>query len=134
MRPAPSQRRSRVTSPPARLQYSSVDEASLSTPFLPALRRFNVGKRAGGTAGVKTTSGSALLCFDVRPSRNLRKRRHVVADQLVEPFRCGRLRLQADRDPALSRVGLGEDAYELAVEFRHDRFRDGGRAEQPEPQ
>jgi hypothetical protein len=54
------------------------------TPFHPASRRFNVGKRAGGTDGVKT-----LLGFYIRPSRNPRKRRNVVADQLVEPFRRG---------------------------------------------
>src|SRR6266581_1092808 len=92
MRPAQLPLCSRTTLRPARLQYSSVDEASLFNPFHPASRRFNVGKRAGGTDGVKT-----LLGFYIRPSRNLRKGRHVVADQFVEPFRRSRLRLQADR-------------------------------------
>src|SRR5437773_10360757 len=109
MRPAQWPCRSQSTLRPARFQYSSIDEASLFNPFHPASRRFNVGKRAGGTDGVKT-----LLGFYIRPSRNLRKRRHVVADQLVEPFRRGRLRLQADRGPALLRVGAGEAAHDLA--------------------
>src|SRR6266699_283215 len=115
MRPARLPRCSRPTLRPARLQYSSIDEASLFNPFHAASRRFNVGKRAGAIDGVKT-----LLGFYIRPSRDLRKRRHIVADQLVEPFRRGRLRLQAERGPALSRVGLGEDAHDLAVEFRDD--------------
>src|SRR5439155_16399194 len=129
MRPALLRRRRRSTSRPARLEYSSFDEASLFNPSHPASRRFNVGKRAGATDGVKT-----LLGFYIRPSRDLRKCRDIVADQLVEPFWRGRLRLQADRGPALFRVGLGEDAHDLAVELGDDGTRDGGRREQPEPQ
>src|SRR6266704_3917777 len=127
MRPAQLPRRRRSTSRPARLHYSSIDEASLFNPFHPALRRFNVGKRAGGAAGVKANLGAyaqLLLGLDIRPSRDLRKRRDVVADQLVEPFRRSWLRLQADRGPTLFRVGVGEDAHDFAVEFRNDRTRD----------
>src|SRR6266480_7964598 len=122
MFPAPLPCRSRLTLRAAQFQYSSFDEAALFNPSHPASGRFNVGKRAGGTDGVKT-----LLGFYIRPSRDLRKRRDVVADQLVEPFRRSRLRLQADRGPALSRVGPGEDAHDLAVEFGDDGTRDGGR-------
>src|SRR5258706_13803400 len=121
MRPAQLPWCSRVTSQATRPQYSSVDEASLFNPFQPASRRFNVGKRAGGTDGVKT-----LLGFYIRTSRNPRERRNVIADELVEPFRRGRLRLQADRSPALLRVGSGEDAHDFAVELRDDSPRDGG--------
>src|SRR5882762_10019036 len=112
MFPAPLPCRRRSTSRPARFQNPSVDDSSLFNPFNPASRRFNVGKRAGGIDGVKT-----LLGFYICPFRNLRKRRHVVADQLVEPLRRGRLRLQADRRPALFRFGLGEDAHDFAVSF-----------------
>jgi len=56
----------------------------LFNPFNPASRRFNSGKRAGGIDGVKT-----LLGFYICPFRNLRKRRDIVADQLVESFRRG---------------------------------------------
>src|SRR6267154_6736700 len=121
MRPAQLPWCSRVTSQATRPQYSSVDEASLFNPFRPASRRFNVGKRAGGTDGVKT-----LLGFYIRTSRNPRKRRHVVADQLVEPLRRGRPRLQADRGPTLLHVGIREDAHDFAVEPRDDSPRDGG--------
>src|SRR5712671_4502403 len=129
MRPARLPRRSRPTSRPARLQYPSIDEASLFNPFHAASRRFNVGKRAGGTAGVKANLDAyarALLRLDIRSSRNVCERRHIIADQLVESLRRGRLRLQADRDPALFRVGVGEDPHYLTIEFRHDRSRDGG--------
>src|SRR6267154_6106375 len=104
MFPAPLPRRRQLTLRPAQFQHSSVDEASLFNPFRPASRRFNLGKRAGGTGGVKT-----LLGFYIRPSRNLRERRHVVADQLVELLRRGRLRLQADWGPALLHVGIRAD-------------------------
>src|SRR5260370_6253863 len=115
MRPARLPRCSRPTLRPARLQYPSIDEASLFNPFHAASRRFNVGKRAGGTAGVKANLDAyarALLRLDIRSSRNLRKRRHIVADQLVEPLRRGRLRLQAAPGPALPRGGPGEDALD----------------------
>src|SRR5206468_2235355 len=130
MRPARLPRCSRSTSRPARLQYPSIDEASLFNPFHAASRRFNVGKRAGGTAGVKANLDAyarPLLRLDIRSSRDLRKRRHVVPYQLVEPFGRGRLRLQADRRPALPRVEPGEDAHDLAVELRDDGTRHGGR-------
>src|SRR6266852_7957191 len=58
MRPAQLLHRRRSTLRPARLQYLPIDEASLFNPFHPASRRFNVGKRAGGTDGVKTILGS----------------------------------------------------------------------------
>src|SRR5256885_11295279 len=104
-----------------------------------ARRPSRVGRRAGRETGSAGPGFGELMLepslrLDIRPSRNLRKRRHVVADQLVEPFRRGRLRLQADRDPALSDFGLGEDAHDLAVELRDDSPRDGGRGEEAEPQ
>src|SRR5260221_11737768 len=123
MRPAQLRGRRQLTLRPAQFQYSSFDEASLFNPSPPASRRFNVGKRSGGAAGVKASLGAyaqLLLRLDIRPSRDLRKGRHVVADQLVESFGRGRLRLQADRGPALFRVGVGEDAHDFTVEFRHD--------------
>src|SRR6266853_615429 len=58
MFPEKLRRRSRTTLRPARLRYLPFDEASLFNPFHPASRRFNVGKRAGGTDGVKTILGS----------------------------------------------------------------------------
>src|SRR6266850_7882661 len=76
MFPAPLPCRRRLTLRAAQFQYSSFDEAALFNPSHPASRRFNVGKRAGCADGVKT-----LLGFYIRPFRNLRKRRHIVADQ-----------------------------------------------------
>src|SRR6266853_3279867 len=58
MFPEQLRRRSRTTLRPARLRYLPFDEASLFNPFRPASRRFSVGKRAGGTDGVKTILGS----------------------------------------------------------------------------
>src|SRR5258708_17586388 len=118
MRPARLPRCSRPTLRPARLQYPSIDEASLFNPFHAASRRFNVGKRAGGTAGVKANLDAyarALLRLDIRSSRDLCEHRHIIADQSVEPLPRGLLPLQADRDPALFLVGVGEDPHDFTI-------------------
>src|SRR6266446_441712 len=128
MRPAQLRGRRQLTLRPAQFQYSPVDEASLLTPLI---RRHAVSMSVNALVvlpGLKQTwvpLARLLLRLDIRPSRDLRKGRHVVADQLVESFRRGRLRLQADRGPALPRAGVGEDAHDFTVEFRHDWSRNG---------